>query len=139
MPLWAQGAPPAQKPWLESREAVDAFKAEHGVKSTPQTFIDGQRIGGYDDLRRFFGLKVADPDKTSYVPVVAVFAAALALALAASWAVFGALAPVWVLEWFIAFGMVQRDGLIVLIGIVGAVGVTGGLYFAAGALRDLVT
>ena len=92
--------------WLETREAVDAFKAEHGVKTTPQTFIDGQRIGGYDDLRRFFGLKVADPDKTSYVPVVAVFAAALALALAASWAVFGALAPVWVLEWLIAFGMV---------------------------------
>ena len=37
---------------LASREETDAFKAEHGVQTTPQTFIDGQRIGGYDDLRR---------------------------------------------------------------------------------------
>ena len=32
--------------WLETREQTDAFKAEHGVKTTPQTFIDGRRIGG---------------------------------------------------------------------------------------------
>src|SRR3546814_6641266 len=47
--------------WLTTRAETDAFKAEHGVKTTPQTFIDGVRIGGYDDLRRHFGLKVADP------------------------------------------------------------------------------
>ncbi|MEO6387400.1 MAG: glutaredoxin, partial [Croceibacterium sp.] len=57
--------------WLETREQTDAFKAEHGVKTTPQTFIDGQRIGGYDDLQRFFGKPVPDPDATSYTPVVA--------------------------------------------------------------------
>ena len=57
--------------WLTTREETDAFKAEHGVKTTPQTFIDGARIGGYDDLRRHFGLKVADPDATSYTPVIA--------------------------------------------------------------------
>src|SRR5687768_16468339 len=44
--------------WLRTREETDAFKAEHGVKTTPQTFIGGVRIGGYDDLRRHFGLKV---------------------------------------------------------------------------------
>ena len=38
--------------WLTSREATEAFKAKHGVKTTPQTFIDGKQIGGYDDLRR---------------------------------------------------------------------------------------
>jgi glutaredoxin len=38
--------------WLTSREATDAFKAQHGVKMTPQTFINSERIGGYDDLRR---------------------------------------------------------------------------------------
>jgi glutaredoxin len=92
--------------WLETREATDAFKAEHGVKTTPQTFIGGKRIGGYDELRRFFGLTVADPEAVSYVPVIAVFASALALAVAASWAVFGALTPVWVAQWFIAFAMV---------------------------------
>ncbi len=40
---------------LRTREEVDAFKAEHGVTTTPQTFIDGKRVGGYDDLRRYFG------------------------------------------------------------------------------------
>lgn len=38
---------------LSSREEVDAFKAEHGVDTTPQIFIDGERIGGSDDLERF--------------------------------------------------------------------------------------
>ena len=32
--------------WLTTREETDAFKAAHGVKTTPQTFIDGARIGG---------------------------------------------------------------------------------------------
>src|SRR5690606_4997460 len=41
--------------WLTNRAETDAFKAEHGVKTTPQTFIDGARIGGHDDLRRHFG------------------------------------------------------------------------------------
>ncbi|MGN7158972.1 glutaredoxin domain-containing protein [Sphingomonas sp. SAFR-052] len=38
---------------LRSREEVDAFKAEHGVGTTPQVFIDGERIGGSDDLERY--------------------------------------------------------------------------------------
>jgi glutaredoxin len=38
---------------LATREEVDAFKAEHGVATTPQIFIDGARIGGSDDLERF--------------------------------------------------------------------------------------
>jgi glutaredoxin len=71
--------------WLTTREQQDAFKAEHGVRTTPQTFIDGERIGGYDDLRRFFDLSVRDPDETSYMPVVAVFAVAAAIALAINW------------------------------------------------------
>lgn len=36
---------------LTTREQTDAFMKEHGVKTTPQTFIDGRRIGGHDDLR----------------------------------------------------------------------------------------
>ena len=36
--------------WLRTREETDAFKSEQGVKTTPQTFIDGKRVGGYDDL-----------------------------------------------------------------------------------------
>jgi glutaredoxin len=38
---------------LESREQTDAFKAEHGVSTTPQVFIGGERIGGSDDLQAY--------------------------------------------------------------------------------------
>src|SRR5687768_4743125 len=75
--------------WLTTKAGNGAFKAEHGVKTTPQVFIGGERIGGYEDLRRHLGLKVKDPEATSYVPVLAVFAAAAALALAASQAMMG--------------------------------------------------
>lgn len=90
---------------LVTREQTDAFKAEHGVKTTPQTFIDGHRIGGYDDLRRHFGLSVADPDAVSYQPVLAVFAIAAGLALAVSWMMFGTPLTVRAGEWFVSFSM----------------------------------
>ena len=38
---------------LHSRAEVDAFEAEHGVDTTPQVFIDGQRIGGSDELAAY--------------------------------------------------------------------------------------
>jgi glutaredoxin len=38
---------------LRTREEVDALKAELGVDTTPQIFIDGERIGGSDDLERW--------------------------------------------------------------------------------------
>ena len=41
--------------WLTTREETDAFKKEHQVETTPQTFIDGERIGGYDALKEHFG------------------------------------------------------------------------------------
>ncbi|WP_188682353.1 glutaredoxin family protein [Sphingopyxis bauzanensis] len=92
--------------WLTTRGEVDAFKAEHGVQTTPQTFIDGVRIGGYDDLRRHFGLTVADPDAISYRPVIALFAMTALMALAASLAAFGNAFTMQAGEWFISFSMV---------------------------------
>jgi glutaredoxin len=92
--------------WLKTRAETDAFKAEHGVKTTPQTFIGGERIGGYDDLRRYFGKPVRDPAAVTYRPVIAVFAVAALMALATSWAAHGALLTVAAGEWFIAFSMV---------------------------------
>lgn len=91
--------------WLRTRAETDAFKAEHGVKTTPQTFIGGVRIGGYDDLRRHFGLRVAEPGATSYRPVIAVFAMMALMAFAASQAALGTPFTVRALEWFIAFSM----------------------------------
>src|SRR5205823_4855177 len=90
---------------LTTRAETEAFMAEHNVKTTPQTFIGGQRIGGYDDLRRHFGKSVRDPKAVTYQPVVAVFVVAALMALAASWAAFGALLTVRTGEWFIAFSM----------------------------------
>jgi glutaredoxin 3 len=38
---------------LGSRAEVEAFEEEHGVETTPQVFIGGERIGGSDDLQRY--------------------------------------------------------------------------------------
>jgi glutaredoxin len=91
---------------LASREATDAFKAEHGVATTPQVFIGGRRVGGYDDLRRFLGKRVADSGAASYRPVVALFAMTALLAMAASQAVAGTPFTLRAAEWFVGFSMV---------------------------------
>lgn len=91
--------------WLRTKEETEAFKARHDVKTTPQTFIDGKRIGGYDDTRRFFGKSVPDPKATSYKPVIAVFAMTALMALALSYTSFGTLFTVRAAEWFIALSM----------------------------------
>ena len=38
---------------LHSRDEVAAFQSEHSVRTTPQVFIGGRRIGGSDDLERY--------------------------------------------------------------------------------------
>lgn len=91
---------------LTTREQTDAFKAEHGVQTTPQVFVGGKRIGGYDDLRRFFGKRVADPNATSYTPVIVLFAMTALMAMAASHAVTGSIFTMRAGEWFIGFSMV---------------------------------
>ena len=35
---------------LGSREEVDAFKQEHGLRTTPLIFVGEEKIGGADDL-----------------------------------------------------------------------------------------
>ena len=76
-----------------------------GVKTTPQTFIGGKRIGGYDDLRAHFGKSVQKEGETSYQPVIAIFAVALLLALGLSWAFFDDLFTVRAAEWFVSLSM----------------------------------
>lgn len=92
--------------WLTTREEVEAFKARHEVRTTPQIFIGGARVGGYDDLRRHFGKRVAAPDELSYRPVVALFGVTALMALAASAAAYDTPFTTRALEWFIAFSMV---------------------------------
>jgi glutaredoxin len=90
---------------LRTRAESEAFQAEHGVKTTPQVFIGGKRIGGYEALRKHLGKSVRDPDQVTYEPVIAVFGMAALMALAASWAASGSLVTVRAGEWFIAFSM----------------------------------
>ncbi|MDB5696251.1 MAG: glutaredoxin [Sphingomonas bacterium] len=42
---------------LRTREEVDAFQAEQGVTTTPQVFINGERVGGSDALETFLARK----------------------------------------------------------------------------------
>ena len=91
---------------LETVEATDAFKREHGVQTTPQVFIGGQRVGGYEELRRFLGKRVSDPKATSYRPVIVLFALTALMAIAASFVLTGSPFTARAAQWFIAFSMV---------------------------------
>ena len=42
---------------LTTRSEVDTFMQDEGVQTTPQTDIDGQRVGGYEELVDFLGEK----------------------------------------------------------------------------------
>jgi len=90
---------------LKTREETDKFKQEHDVETTPQTFIDGKRVGGHDELRGFFGKQVKGEDETSYQPVIAIFAMTFLMALAAAYVATGDWISILAAEWFIAFSM----------------------------------
>ncbi|MBB66498.1 MAG: glutaredoxin family protein [Rickettsiales bacterium] len=90
---------------LTSREETDAFKTKYNVKTTPQTFINDERIGGYDDLRTYFGKGEAGQTGTTYTPVIAIFSVAALLALAFQYTVVGAYFSIRTLMLFIAFSM----------------------------------
>jgi len=91
--------------WLTTREETDGFKEKHAVSTTPQTFIGGERIGGYDELRQYFGESKPDKQETSYRPVIAIFATAFLMGLAISWVRFGTVLTVRMPEFFIATAM----------------------------------
>lgn len=91
--------------YLETREETDAFMAKHGVETTPQTWIGGERIGGYDELREYFDKPVKDADETSYQPVIAIFSVAALMALGLSWFMFETILTLRAFEWFIAISM----------------------------------
>jgi len=38
---------------LATRDEVDAYKKKEGVSTTPQVFVDGERIGGSDALEAY--------------------------------------------------------------------------------------
>ena len=90
---------------LTSREETDKFKEKYDVKTTPQTFIDDKRIGGYDELREYFGKGEAGQTGTTYTPVIAIFSVAALLTLALQFYVSGTYLSIRSLMLFIAFSM----------------------------------
>jgi glutaredoxin len=90
---------------LATREETDQFKAKYDVKTTPQTFIGDKRIGGYDDLVKYFGVKTLKQEGTTYQPIIAVFAMTFAMALAYIWANLNTIEFIPLVESFIAISM----------------------------------
>ncbi|MFT5330404.1 MAG: glutaredoxin [Parasphingorhabdus sp.] len=92
---------------LTTREETDAFKQKNDVETTPQTFIDRERIGGYDALRVYFGKDKPKDQRsdTSYQPVIALFSMTFLMALAAAFVATGAWFSVRTAEWYVAFSM----------------------------------
>ena len=93
---------------LETREQTDAFKREHEVGTTPQTWIDGERVGGFDDLQVRFGKKKPKEERsdTSYQPIIALFSVAALMAVAFTWFAYQTLLTWQTLGWFISISMV---------------------------------
>lgn len=90
---------------LTSRDETDSFKKKHDVKTTPQVFIGDDRVGGYSDLRQYFGKSVKKKGETSYQPIVALFSITGLMALVAAWVANGSFLSLLSLRWFVAFSM----------------------------------
>jgi len=91
---------------LTSREETDKFKEKHNVKTTPQTFIDDKRIGGYDDLLEHFGKSnPQESDGPTYIPIIAIFSVTFGLAVAFSGLFYASIQPWETLRYFVAISM----------------------------------
>ena len=92
--------------YLTSRDEIDAFKAKHDVKTTPQTFIGEERIGGFDDLSAHIGKSTKSKDNTTYKPIIALFSVAFLMAIAITWVALDTTFTGRTVEWFISISMV---------------------------------
>ncbi len=90
---------------LESMDANKQYKEDNDVDETPQIYIEGEHVGGYDALREHLGLGADPKEGKTYQPVIAVFAVTLPMALVTAWALQGGLDIIRVVELFIAFSM----------------------------------
>jgi glutaredoxin len=90
---------------LESEDANKAYKAKNEFSETPQIFLNGQHLGGYDALREHLGLGPDPKEGKTYQPVFAVFSVTLSMALATTWMQNDSFSVIKVTELFIAFSM----------------------------------
>lgn len=90
---------------LKNRDEIDAFKAEHEVKTTPQVFIDGKRIGGFDDLVKHFGKFTLKQEGATYQPIIAIFCTTFLMSVAFTYAITSNFNILKIVEQFIAISM----------------------------------
>lgn len=88
---------------LTTRDETDAFQAQHDVSTTPQTFIGGERVGGYEALAAH--LTGAAPSQSKYTPVLVIFAVCALMAGGFSQFAFGEIVTLRGLEWFAALSV----------------------------------
>lgn len=87
---------------LKSKEATTEFRKYHDVKTTPQIWIGEDHIGGYDNLRAYFGETIEQTDELTYKPVLTIFAMAALMAMALAFAFTGTILAIKTIEWFVA-------------------------------------
>lgn len=90
---------------LTTRDEVDAYMSAHNVETTPQTFINGKRIGGYSDLKRHLGIKVLGKDEITYRPIIAIFGSTALMAVAVILNLYDGFPGLTLLKWFFAISM----------------------------------
>lgn len=91
---------------FDSKVETDKFREQHNVQTTPQTFINGKRVGGYEDLLKYFNKqKKSTSENKTYTPIIAVFLVTFGLALALSWMLQKSLLPLTIFEFFIPISM----------------------------------
>ena len=90
---------------LETEAEATEVRERLDVETTPQTFIDGELVGGLDDLRRYFGKNVPEQGGTSYRPVVTLFIITFLMAVAGAYVAEDQWVSARTFEWFVAFSM----------------------------------
>ena len=90
---------------LRTDQEVDEVREKYHVKKTPLVLIDGNEIGGYDDLASYFNVTTLKQTNTTYQPVIALFSAGFLMALAIESSTALELMPGRILTTFIAVSM----------------------------------
>ena len=88
---------------LVSEEANASFKKENDVTETPQIWIEGNHIGGYDELRKYLDLGPDPKEGDTYQPIIALFAVTALMAV--SWTLREGFSVLRFAEVFIALSM----------------------------------
>lgn len=90
---------------LSDKNELEQFKQAHNVKTTPQVFINNERIGGYEDLRKYLGLSIPSTDGITYKPVMYLFSVTLLMSISLVYTSSYSFNAINILEKFIAISM----------------------------------